>query len=1035
MVAAVEARDACPSDDALLACVDEHRVGDLADHLDTCDTCREVVAALGRGSGVEPERASDLPDAQLQPPAPNQIGRFEIAHQLGAGGMGVVYLARDPRLERQVALKVLRDDTGAGHRLIAEARAMARIDHDHLVAIYEIEEVGGRVAIVMEYLAGGTLRSWAAAPRSWREVASVMRGVARGLAAIHGAGLIHRDLKPDNVLFDTASRPRIADLGLATLQRVATSALVGTPAYLAPEQLAGSAADERSDQWSFFVCLYEALCGRRPFTGATPAALRSAMTAPAPRATRGPGALQALIERGLALDPTVRHPSMTAVADALDRLLHRRTRRTVIALALAAIAVPVLVLALATPREDPCARSRDAVTEVWNPAAASQLAAAFGRAGMTSTAVVVARGLDDYTSAWADMNVASCTATHVRHDQSDAMLDRRTRCLRERLAELAAVIAALATADRATFARAGQAVAMLPPVADCGDLAALASDHHAVSTDPIVRARLVDARLALARARAVASLGRTADAIAGVEPILATAVELADHALVAEARLVLADALSDDLQLALARQRLAETELAAEAAGDDDLRARALIAHATVVGALQQDPAAAAELLAHARAVIDRLGRRPDLDRRLLVADAAVAIARGDQRAGEHALRTALASLPEAGPEGVMRVIALRNLAGVLGEQGKQPEAAAVARQAVKLAETLLGPDHLDLAETLSQLALTLHFIGDDVEARTIAGRALAIKERVRGPDHVSLSSTIMVLAIIERDSGRTGSHAEARRLTDRAIALRRAGYGTDNPLLLTLQSERGSLAVDAGELAIARAQFAAAIPGLERAWGAGSPAVTQARESEALIAERAGDPAGCATRLAEVASAITAVDGPHGERLGPLGLAWARCLVLAGTLDRAATVIATTATLELAPETRASLDVISARVTLEAGHRERARALVTEVEARPVAADPDLSLELAALWVRLGDRTHAWRLVEQATSRAGEDLAAGERWFHAAEIALAIARAPDAIRLADRAIAVAVEARAGPDTLARDRCLAARARRVRCTP
>ncbi len=493
-----------------------------------------------------------------------------------------------------------------------------------------------------------------------------------------------------------------------------------------------------------------------------------------------------------------------------------------LALCAAAAVVPALVFAFRSGSEPPCGRTRDAVAAVWNAPVASRLAASFDRAGMTTTGLVVTRGLDDYTGRWGDMHVASCTATHVRGEQSAALLDRRTRCLHERLSQvaalIAALIAALESADRITLGRAGEAVARLSPVADCGDLVALAAPRP-VSSDPVVRERLSGAWLELARVRAVASLGE-GRTLAQIEPIIALAVALRDPVLIADARLVLADALAADLQLARAREGFAEAELAAEVAGNDDLRARALIAHATVVGALDQGPASGAQLLVRARAVIDRLGARRDLGRRMLVAEAALAIARGNHPEGERHLRAVLAELPTTGAEGVLRVIALRDLANVLGEQGRHPEAAGPAREAVALAEALLGPDHLDVAETLSVLALTLHFIGEDLEARVLARRAITIKERARGPDHLSLSSTIMVLALIERDATRAGAHAEARRLTDRAIELRRAGYGADNPLTLSLVSERGSLAVDAGELALARTSFDAAIPGLERAWG-----------------------------------------------------------------------------------------------------------------------------------------------------------------------------------------------------------------------
>ena len=519
----VPAVDACPSEDALLACLEAQRISELAEHLDACDQCREVVAVLGRGSSEPLPALGEVPA---------RIGRFVIEQRLGAGAMGVVYLAHDPRLERRVALKVLRDDMPAAELLIEEARAMARIEHDNLAVVYEVEQVGDRVAIAMEHLPGGTLRAWLKTRRTWRETVSVMAGVARGLAAIHAAGIAHRDLKPDNILFDLTGRPRIADFGLATQPTTTTTtSVIGTPAYMAPEQLAGAPADAASDQWSFFVCLFEALTGSRPFRGSTPAELRAHMLATrAPRVV-GPRKLQALVARGLAVDAGSRHPSMSWVAETLGQM--RLSRRAVPALvAFAGISV-VAVLMTSTGERDnaaPCDRSRDRIAEAWNAGEAARITAVFGKAGMIDTASIVTRGLERYADAWAVGQRASCEATHVQQVQSETLLDRRTICLEERLAHVEVLVQALSGDDRGVLARAGEAVAMLPPIADCADLAALVRTPRPVTPDPVARERGRQAWLEIARVHALASL-HDVSVRTRVEPILATATALRDHAL------------------------------------------------------------------------------------------------------------------------------------------------------------------------------------------------------------------------------------------------------------------------------------------------------------------------------------------------------------------------------------------------------------------------------------------------------------------------------------------------------------------------
>ncbi|HEY7375739.1 MAG TPA: serine/threonine-protein kinase, partial [Polyangia bacterium] len=237
--------------------------------------------------------------ALLDPGA--RIGRYLIIERVGAGAMGVVYGAYDPELDRKIAVKLLKGgDAGpedaARARLLREAKAMARLAHPNVIAVYDVGIFDGQIFLAMEFLSAGTLRSWLAdRPRGWREVLDVFVAAGRGLAAAHAAGLVHRDFKPDNVLLDKEGRPRVVDFGLArdaagapaddhggeTHARAAAEttsgthlgtltrkgAIMGTPAYMAPEQITGEATDARTDQFSFCVTLWEALHGERPFFG------------------------------------------------------------------------------------------------------------------------------------------------------------------------------------------------------------------------------------------------------------------------------------------------------------------------------------------------------------------------------------------------------------------------------------------------------------------------------------------------------------------------------------------------------------------------------------------------------------------------------------------------------------------------------------------------------------------------------------------------------------------------------------------------
>ncbi|HUQ01643.1 MAG TPA: protein kinase [Kofleriaceae bacterium] len=315
--------------------------------------------------------ASDptLPSSEAEPPRSpgpgGRIGRYEIGAQVGAGGMGVVYRASDPDLKRPLAIKLVRHAGGSvgQARVLREAQAMARLRHPNVVPVFDVGTYDGRVYLVMPLLEGGTLGAWMrSGARPWREVIARFGSAARGLAAAHAVGLVHRDFKPDNVLIGVDDEIQVADFGLARIDHDDAAAvapgsgdggsgpaitqageIMGTPAYMAPEQLDGSVVDAAADQFSFCVALYEALYGHRPFgvakgVGSDVSAIASLRDSirrfdvrPSTEARDVPRWLRAVVVRGLREDPSQRWPSMAALIAALEEPLHRprRTRLTV----------------------------------------------------------------------------------------------------------------------------------------------------------------------------------------------------------------------------------------------------------------------------------------------------------------------------------------------------------------------------------------------------------------------------------------------------------------------------------------------------------------------------------------------------------------------------------------------------------------------------------------------------------------------------------------------------------------------------------
>ncbi|HEU5057110.1 MAG TPA: serine/threonine-protein kinase [Kofleriaceae bacterium] len=247
--------------------------------------------------------------------------RYAPLWEVGRGGMAVVHAARDTRLGRLIALKRPRDLAHVHHRLCLrrEARLLATVSHPNVVAIHDAASLWDEPFIALELVDGPNLACWLAAePRHWRHVLAVFLAVGRGLAAVHAAGLVHRDVKPSNILIGSDGRPRLADFGLAVAvlePAEATLRVSGTPGYMAPEQTAGEQADARTDQYSFALSLHEALWNDRPLGAAAPAR----PLAPAGIKGRVPLRLCQIVRRGVELDRAQRHPGMLPLVADLAR--------------------------------------------------------------------------------------------------------------------------------------------------------------------------------------------------------------------------------------------------------------------------------------------------------------------------------------------------------------------------------------------------------------------------------------------------------------------------------------------------------------------------------------------------------------------------------------------------------------------------------------------------------------------------------------------------------------------------------------------
>ncbi len=764
----------------------------------------------------------------LQRPGSERVGRFIPLKVLGQGGMGVVYAAYDPDLDRKVALKLLRvtgegADLEAGHaRLLREAQAMARISHPNVIPVFEAAPWDGQVYVAMELVDGGTLRDWMQAkPRSWREVLEKYLAAGRGLVAAHAAGLVHRDFKPANVLVGRDERVFVTDFGLAravgdttpeeavpgvlagrspSLHEPLTQSgvVMGTPAFMSPEQFRGSAVDARSDQFSFCAALYRALYGQRPFD---PEQLSRAAAALKPKEPRAPGATVSLdrpgtaqpaspiqepprdakvpawvrraVMRGLSLEPEGRFASMEALLEALsqERLLSRRRRRLGLGVALAGVLG--VVGAGTWWSSQVCAGAEGLVADTWGPLARQRVSAAFAATGSPVAGELARRvgdALDAYSGAWARQHTEACEDTRVRQVQTEALLSQRVVCLERRRKDLRALVDALAGADRAGVEKSLDAVYALPSPNDCADLEAL-SGQQPRPADPERRAELERLEGQVSEVKALLDLSRFKPAreqAAALEPkVLATGY----LPLLAELRFHLGW-----LQAVLGEKEqgaglLERAVFDAEAGRADRLKVSALNKLLYVEGERKRFENAArwAQL---GEATLQRLGGDAVLEGDLLVNQANLALMREDPQAARALLEKASEKLSRALPPGhPKRARVAFTLGRTLLESGAAAEAKPVLEEALRQTEAAVGPLHADVARRHLALSMALRELKEFPQALEHARVLVGLQRTLLGNEHLAVAEALdeegMSLLALKR-------YDEALTVYEEALAVKR---------------------------------------------------------------------------------------------------------------------------------------------------------------------------------------------------------------------------------------------------------------------
>ncbi len=812
---------------------------------------------------------------------PLRVGRFVVIERLGTGASGVVYAAYDPQLDRRIALKLLRADAELGDeahaRLQREAQALARLSHPHVVAIHDVGDLDGRVFIAMELLAGGTLRQWAAAqPRSQADVLSTYLQAGAGLAAAHAAGLVHRDFKPDNVLLDERGNARVVDFGLAReqaevplspLDAVATGerpraeidmrltqtgALLGTPAYMAPEQFAGTDTDARTDQYAFCVALYEALYGERPFAGNTVPALAMQVArgqvraAPAGRSV--PARVRRALLQGLDPQPDRRHADMAVLLTVLrhDRWARWRRRGLVglglaaaVGLTWAAADQPTVVAATAAS----CSGFEQQLAEFWNDDSRDHVAQSMAASGHPRAAATWARiepELTTYAETWVDARREACEAREVRHELSAQSLDRRRLCLDRASLTLAAALQRLREADRETVARAGSLVPDLSLIEECRDDAML-EEGDPLPVDPVARAQAQEIEARLAEIRSLRLAGRYAEAQTQALALVEPAAQL-DHApTFARVLLGLAAAQVQGRRPADAEQTLVRTIVQAERGRADRTRAAAMLSLVKRLGERQQFEAAR-RTATLTEAVLARLTHAmPGTELRKHLMWGHLDWLEANYDSGIAHFDQAIASRGDRQDTTIRELYAeaLIHRGAIALEAGKPADALPRLQEALELRKTQVGEDHPDIATILANLGGAHMRLGSPERALESLERSLAIRERRMGADHERLAPTLASLGGVATSSGRP---REGLAHLERALPLMERSLGPEHPELAVPLTNMALAHLRLDQPERARALVRRAVQLRRAGWGEAHARTINSIYQLAYVEQQAGD-------------------------------------------------------------------------------------------------------------------------------------------------------------------------------------------------
>jgi len=970
------------------------------------------------------------------------VGRYSILHELARGGMGVVYAAYDPELDRKIALKLLRssspdpgDDKGPRARLLREAQAMARVVHPNVVTVHDVGLYGSDVFVAMELVEGGTLKSWRAAERrGWREVLDVLCQAGAGLLAAHAQGVVHRDFKPENVLVGHEGRVAVADFGLAraadgALENLVasrpstgpiststgghlvslgddltrTGAVLGTPAYMSPEQHRGQSGDPKTDVFSFCVTAYEALHGVRPFEGATVPSLAANVlrgrVKPPPAGSPVPAAVHQALLRGLTVDSRKR-PSMRELLAALSPEPRHGMRRWGLPVAGLVITTAVGGYALGTAGDSPCEIGSERLAGVWDDEHRRALAAAFAateRPFAADTSTRTEAALDRWTEHWLEQARSVCEATHVQGTQSEALLDLRMECLDRRMDELRIAVRTLERGDAELVSHALDVVRGIPALSTCEDAEGL----RRTDLPPELRSTATAIRTQLAEARTLQDGGTPLAALPLAEQAATQARSLGHPLPLAEALLLLASVHQTTDRMDDARVELEEAMAAAIEAGDDRLATDVATAAIYTVGYKHSDIEGAEGWDRQARGWLARLGRPDALEARRLDARGVVYLQAGHHEQAMADLRQAQALQERAlEDDDPARATTLTHIGDALIGLGRYEEAVGYQRRAIELFEAVYGSDHPQLLAPLNNLGVSLQDLGRFDEARTAFERTHELATSSVGPESRSLALALRNLSLLDLEEGKIEraidearrslaiyqrggklDHATASALSTLATALAASRqfeeateyfrqthaaqvelFGADNLNTVFAENNLGTVLAEQGRLEEGLVHLRSALAGKERLLGTEHPGLVSTLSSigESLLQREAAREALPYFERAERLQRKAA--GPEHPGVANAFLGRGACHLALGEVELALPLFEQALRMREAADTapaelgRARFAV--AKAAWLAGDRARAEALANAAHGELTSAGMPAAEELQAVQAWLDDRS-----------------------------------------------------------------------------